>query len=304
MSIFPIFISAKAAFEDLKRICWRAQPQAESTDTHIFNGNLFRIYIFFCFYFSPSSAHALPPPDNLHLGKTIRREESFFNSHIHTRIFSLLTPPNGDFLLVFREFLMFVLLLTIRGCEWAEDDGKRIVTISHILITFYCFWKYLLVFHLYRFIVFLEHLLLFRLIWKVGCLLGLNFSIGESSQWQTNGLWRRFLKSLRNARNSNENPQTKTHKMEIEKHYTSNCEKIVKCGWWTPPCPLHRRPDRSDGRQKFYFVALLLSISHFQGATLDIHKFGCRDFLWRFFEWAASQATPQTCTLWCLAFVS
>lgn len=27
----------------------------------------------------------------------------------------------------------------------------------------------------------------------------------------------------------------KTHKMEIEKHYTSNCGKIVKCGWCMPP---------------------------------------------------------------------
>lgn len=26
-------------------------------------------------------------------------------------------------------------------------------------------------------------------------------------------------------------PKQETHKMEIEKHYTSNCEKIVKCGW-------------------------------------------------------------------------
>lgn len=98
--------------------------------------------------------------------------------------------------------------------------------------------------------------------------------------------------------------------MEIEKHYTSNCEKIVKCGRVSATRSFHSivshstaRPTVSDGRQKFYFVALLLSISHFQGATLDIHKFGCRDFFMDDFllllagEWASSQATPRTCTL-------
>lgn len=75
------------------------------------------------------------------------------------------------------------------------------------------------------------------------------------------------------------------------KHYTSNCEKIVKCGRVSATRSFHSivshsttRPTISDGRQKFYFVALLLSISHFQGATLDIHKFGCRDvFMNEFF---------------------
>lgn len=77
--------------------------------------------------------------------------------------------------------------------------------------------------------------------------------------------------------------QTKTHKMEIEKHYTSNCEKIVKCGWrWQPSLPSHPTPIELR-KASFYFVALLLRIIHFQGATLDEHKFWCNrldcDFL-------------------------
>lgn len=61
--------------------------------------------------------------------------------------------------------------------------------------------------------------------------------------------------------------------MEIEKHYTSNCEKIVKCGWHFPPCQSNLLPPSIF---VFYFVALLPRISHFQGATFDIHKFYCR----------------------------
>jgi hypothetical protein len=84
-------------------------------------------------------------------------------------------------------------------------------------------------------------------------------------------------------------PKQETHKMEIEKHYTSNCEKIVKCGWQklasfqlslSPPHPFFflflLRPTSErpvallEKSGNFHFVALLSSISHSQGATLDI----------------------------------
>lgn len=81
---------------------------------------------------------------------------------------------------------------------------------------------------------------------------------------------------------------TKTHKMEIEKHYTSNCEKIVKCGWGfatlSSPPSTSLSPLSSVGRSEFYYVALLLRISHFQGATLDRHKFCCSLWTARFFR--------------------
>lgn len=116
-------------------------PTPESTDTHI----LMEIYSACTFFFvsislslaklSSSSLHT--PPHGLHLRhtkkkKTIRREKSFFNSHIYTRILSRLPPPHaiashvGCFLPLFRDFLMFVLLLMIcRRKSVAEESRNR-----------------------------------------------------------------------------------------------------------------------------------------------------------------------------------
>lgn len=85
--------------------------------------------------------------------------------------------------------------------------------------------------------------------------------------------------------------QTKTHKMEIEKHYTSNCEKIVKCGWHfhplnpnlLPPCfslfffssPFHREFSYSS---RYCWVSVIfkerLSIYINSIAALDIVREG------------------------------
>lgn len=69
--------------------------------TH-FNGNLFRMYIFFCFYFSLSrQTQLLVPsytparsPSPAHQKKNHPSREKFFQlSHIHTNTFSLATTP-------------------------------------------------------------------------------------------------------------------------------------------------------------------------------------------------------------------
>lgn len=63
----------------------------------------------------------------------------------------------------------------------------------------------------------------------------------------------------------------------------------------------------SGKKQVLHFVALLLSISHFQGVTLDEHKFWCSFSLGHirseklfigFVGSEPSEMTPGTCTLW------
>ena len=139
--IISIFSNSASIFQG-PSTNFRSEPppnfasSRESTDTHIFNGNLFRMYIFFVSIpLIPLSNSAQFPSR----GKTIRREESFFNSHIHTKHFLAFpsppphpTPPKQSFcggclLALLAAFpKMFVLLLMICGyaeVRWVGGDG-------------------------------------------------------------------------------------------------------------------------------------------------------------------------------------
>lgn len=74
-----------------------AQPRKPSQPIHTFLMEIYSAYTFFVSMPLPSVSHALLPPARQSPSrKTIRREESFFNSHIHTRSarwFWLPTPP-------------------------------------------------------------------------------------------------------------------------------------------------------------------------------------------------------------------
>lgn len=98
--------------------------EAESTDTHNFNGNLFRMFIFSMFLFSPDSRfHPLSISE-----RTIRWEESFFNSHSHTRAKGLcrFSPHPSVVLGMVAKLLCFYIFseFPCLFCCWFANERK------------------------------------------------------------------------------------------------------------------------------------------------------------------------------------
>lgn len=205
---------AKWLIHPLRSFC---NHPAESTNiAHTFLMEIYSAcFILFCFYFI---LHPQASPPVFHLGKTIRREESFFNSHIHTKnIFSLSShsPKPVVPLLEAKQLLLFFISECLFYCWWLRVAGAA-EGVSEKWNRSSKFEG----FHLQQHDCSLSanH---FRL---------LSHSGGNNSRI----IPCRDIKTL-NTSSGNENSSTKTHKMEIEKHYTSNCEKIVKCGWLSHP---------------------------------------------------------------------
>lgn len=307
-SIFQFSFSTKPlsrTSNGFLRLC--TTPKAESTDTHIFNGNLFRIYIF-CFYASPLCLpRAATTRPTISISENHPSRGKFFQlSHTHTKRSLFLASHSSSCSFPFFSGV-FNVCFTVDDLVWVSVWRGWIVTISHILITFYCLRKYFSAFMFRQ-----EHLLLLRPIWGISSSGDLNFC---SEMDLSKSYVPASISALREIQMKIPNKNTQNGDW---KHYTSNCEKIVKCGRVSATRSFHSivfhsttRPTISDGRQKFYFVALLLSISHFQGATLDTHKFGCWDiFMNEFFvafdlrvDIEPSGTTNMHIMMFCLSFL-